>query len=299
MELAMALGTHGGANLNRIAMTVVSVLAIAIAGCASDIDLGETTSAVQDRNALDRNALDRNALDRNALDRNALDRNALAVGALSVHALDLLKDPGEDGELFRHLVRYLAKCAFEPGQSFNFSWVDAGGMLRNESYPGNLGLARDWSSRPLTRSESRWISSCLMSLVNALGVSVEVSLRGPHAGLATTADERTKFPVREAGFYGDFFDPESIGHLSVCFTGPQLGTDALMDRICGHDEERCSFKIIGPCDEPALHVDGLVVCGTPGADGHATECRHANGITQAEVVTTFVREDCAGCLNGF
>src|SRR5689334_22042935 len=103
-----------GRNYEALLSSVT--LAVCMTGCIvppaehdgrSGIDdaerTGESRSAVLDQNALTPNALTPNALTPNALTPNALTPNALTPDTLEQSALDAIRDPGEAGDLSRHL----------------------------------------------------------------------------------------------------------------------------------------------------------------------------------------------------
>lgn len=171
------------------------------------------------------------------------------------------------------LTPYLVKCALPAEQR-----MAAGG----EELPGGLGLVPEWLERPMTASERRWVSACLLALMNASGEHVEVSLTGSHGNLPSTAEE----PIfREGAFYGDLFDAEP---KSFTCSGDK-------------DVQRSSARAKRVCTEPAgngvskCQMGHAGQCETACADGH----KHGSGFGKClggdrrydEVITIFLPRD--------
>ena len=83
----------------------------------------------------------------------------------------------EDGQA---LAPYLVKCALP---------IERRMAAGREDLPGGMGLVPEWNERPMTVTERRWISACLLALMNASGEHVEVSVTGNHANLPSSAEE--------------------------------------------------------------------------------------------------------------
>ena len=166
-------------------------------------------------------------------------------------------------------MRYAVSCAFTPNQSFDFTWEDADGNEHDESYPGLLGLAPAWQTGPLDATGQEWVSACLASRVNALGVSVMLSSRGTSPALATTADERAYYSTREAAFFGNIFGWDQ--HVYACYDPVTSTLAQLEDRVCGNNGSLTSLLlnglstydcgaivVVGPC----LNVLNLLSVGS-------------------------------------
>ncbi len=173
----------------------------------------------------------------------------------------------------RALSPYLIKCSLPAGQH-----MTAGG----ENLPGGLGLVPQWADRPMNATERRWISACLLALMNASGEHVEVSLTGDHRNLPSSAEE----PVfREGAFYGDLFAAEPKGF--TCSGDKDIEhSSARAKRICtdpaGDGPSKCQMGHAGHCE-------------TACTDGRA----HNRGFGQclggdqrySEVITIFLPRD--------
>lgn len=216
------------------------VFAAASIGCANEIvEESEAVSSVVVTNSLTLNGLSQNAVTLNALAKNGLSDNRIAVNDLVVDA------PG------REVARYLISCALRSDQSMT---VTADGV--DYTFEGQLGLAPKWVDRPLRESEEGWVSACMLARVNALDVSVLVSLRGAHGALATSEQERTDFPVQEAAFYGDIFTDGPIDAVA-CLGLDQAANEegALEDRDCAEEDPsnpgstKCGFRYAGHCGD--------------------------------------------------
>ncbi|WP_437896771.1 hypothetical protein [Sorangium sp. So ce124] len=217
-------------------------------------------------NALNPNALNPNALNPNALNPNALNPNALNPNALSPAALTAIQDPGAAGDLSRQLLNYTVGCAFLPSQSFSFSWTDRSGTVINEEYRGIIGLAPDWSTKPLGVPEQQWISACLASRTNWYGVSVTISSRGTPSAIDKTGTlELTTYPRLEGAFWGNLFAPSP--YLNACYDEANRSHSRSLMRDCaaGHLTssgaiQQCGMlSIRGPCSPycQQLNTNGM------------------------------------------
>lgn len=208
-------------------------------GCASDpIAESEVESSVVVANSLTMNGLSRNSVTLNSLAENGLTQNRIAVNDLVVDATG------------REVARYLISCALRADQELT---VTVEGV--DYTFPGQLGLAPAWVDRALRDSEQGWVSACMLARVNAYDVSVLVSLRGKHAALVTSEDERVDFPVQEAGFYGNIFTDGGPIDANACLGLDQAAgeTGALEDRDCAEEDAGnpgstlCGFNYAGHC----------------------------------------------------
>ena len=119
---------------------------------------------------------------------------------------------------------------------------------------GGLGLAPDWSDRPLTQAEQELVSACVLARVNAFGVPVRISLRAldmnhPPPALAVTEDEKRTYPLFEGAFFGNIFArPPQMFACSGQATPRDLQQ---LERVCTlpthGDETVCTFVLTGPC----------------------------------------------------
>jgi hypothetical protein len=179
-----------------------SLLAVLACGCAP-ADREAIGSAVSEWN--NGNSLHPEALDLVALNLGALNLGALDVNAMDATTLGAIRDPGTNGTLARQLVSYAANCALNSSQSFDFAWTDSQGAVHQESYPGSGALATSWATQPLDAAGQQWVSACLISRTNYLGVVVSLSSRGNAPGLATTPAEVAAYGNEEGAFWGNLF----------------------------------------------------------------------------------------------
>jgi hypothetical protein len=235
-------GTNpGGTTMYRISIAGFAALSLAsLVGCIAvqeeeEGSVGVALSALEFINALNPNALNPNALNPNALNPNALNPNALNPNALSPAALSAIQDPGAAGALSRQLLSYVVGCAFTSSQSFSFSWTDGSGTVHNEVYWGIIGLASDWSTKPLGLTEQQWVSACLASRTNWYGVSVTISSRGTPSALDKTGTlELTTYTHMEGAFWGNLFT--SSPYLNACYDDANRSYARSLSRECaaGH-----------------------------------------------------------------
>ncbi|HEU5060226.1 MAG TPA: hypothetical protein VFU21_27025, partial [Kofleriaceae bacterium] len=190
-------------------------------------------------------ALTANALTANALTANALTANALTANALTANALD---DPAS-GEDAAEIIRYSALCMLSASQFVDVTYRTTTGGVVTGRYWGNLGLAPSWASRGLSDSERRWWGACLGAHVNALGISVPISVRGPHAALMVGKKESTEFKARREGaFYADYnpsMNPPL--HIYACWDGYALNQLDMSNRLCSTQQCGPMFTVVGQC----------------------------------------------------
>jgi hypothetical protein len=166
----------------------------------------------------------------------------------------------------RGLLKYLVSCAL--GANTHAQLKLPGETL---TFAGNLGLAVDWATRPMTLAEQRWVSACMFALTNKLGANVRVSIRGNHPQVSEdtiTDDERRTYSLHEGGFFGNLFVPNPIGY--VCEGADRqrmLESPVGKSRLCaqpsglrnaaGQAISQCGFVVTGACSSPAgVEVNG-------------------------------------------
>lgn len=193
--------------------------------------------------------------------------NSLAENAIATFAHDLnrlVNQRFEDGPVMRaltaskgglELVEYGARCALAAGAVVPIQTFDGPDQVPDA--PG-LGLAPDWRKRGLSPEEQAWLMACLLAHVNAGGQAVDISARGPHPALATTAQELARFTYLEGAFYGRFGDPgdpdeAGLTYQRACY-GPALGKcgaaapTILYDRLCTIPGGCPHLVVVGPCE---------------------------------------------------
>ncbi len=247
-------------NFSKPLFGAVALASLALTACVgAPVEGDEQVESVQQDaltvNALTVNALTVNALTVNALTVNALTVNALTVNALTVNALTVnaLQDPNA-----REVLKYIVSCALPADVHFT---LDIDGV--DYPYSGQLGLAPEWGL-PHGHCDGdcqQWVSACVISRLDFLGVQEEISVRGDNPGLKTSSSERSAYTNREATYYGDIFS--SPQRLYGCLS-PGKTEDP---RVCGPTIQGCGVDVLGSCQD---------LCGHPGADGSFPDCRVPN-----------------------
>jgi hypothetical protein len=193
---------------------------------------------------------------------NSLPENAIADYAFELNRL--VTEPFRDGPSMRalsmqekglRLLEYSARCTLPVGMTIPL--LSYKGPVTIPNGPP-LGLAPDWPNRGLSLDEQEWLMACLLAHINAQGQSVWISVRGPHAALATTPAEVASFTYLEGAFYGEFgdwSDPDSadLTIQRACY-GPalaQCGPAAptiLYGRLCTIPGGCPHLRVTGPCE---------------------------------------------------
>jgi hypothetical protein len=219
-----------------------------------DESVGVAAQEVESSNALASNALASNALTSNALASNALLSSALTSSALTSSALvtGALVDANA-----RAVLKYIVSCALPAGQHIE---VVVNGTTYG--YDGGVGVAKGWGDAGghCDSTCAKWVSGCVLSRVNYLGVAVPLSLRGSLITLSSTTAERTAYPNREATYYGDIFQSPQIRYACL---SPGATSDS---RVCGPSLLGCVMTVVGACDRACDSLQG---------DGSFSNCRDA------------------------
>lgn len=243
------------------------------------------------------NGIALNAIAINGLVSNHVVASSLADEAIATHestasqaGLDLMAASGG-----MELFSYIVSCALPEG-----SVVSATVNGTSHEFHGLLGMAPEWESRGLTLSERRWVSACLLARVNAYGMSVQISMRGP-AELAPTDAERAVFSVVEGAFYGNVFvsDPSKLEMVACRGAGQAAGEfGGLTNRDCTEPAANgltmCGMKYAGDCLDFTPASPSPRACVTS-VDGNYTNCTTQASLlprlslSSAEVVTVYVQ----------
>lgn len=235
------------AQVNRL---LALLLTLELTGCVlaeGEEELQELSQWITDKNALSTNALSTNALSTNALSTNALTSSVISPKR---YALNTQATSGmESTEYGRELLLYLAKCALNPDESvvFTFNGVQY-------EYPGLLGIAPDWKTRPITIAEQQALSGCLLAHVNDFGVHVPISVR--RYGIDdTTQDERTRYNKYEGTFYGNLFSSSQL--IYACMGDPAPN---FLVAYPNHDTTQ-GDRLLRRCTDPTAADPGQTECG--------------------------------------
>jgi hypothetical protein len=236
-------------------VSAIIVSTLLLASCVEPVDdLSEQTSSLVagNRIAFNRIAFNRIAFNRIAFNRiafNRLEANLDAVG-------DLLDTP-EGQELFQFVV----SCALPEGTILEAPDPEGDGTLE---FHGAIGLAPSWLDQPMSRSDRRWVSACLLARVNEYGITVPVSLRGSSPALSTTSDEVAAFSLEEGAFFGDVFvEPDEPIQAFACRGQAQVAgeTGDLVHRDCTEPDPAnpgktiCGMTFVGDCADFMLPVN--------------------------------------------
>jgi hypothetical protein len=278
----------------------VVIAAVSMTACVeAEVDAGDEvdTEAVS---KIGQNSLPENWLAAFAPEMNLIVRKKLGDEPLIV---DVGKDP--KGHV---LLDYTLRCAL--GSSQKFEVKNPQGVVVPLPNLAGIGLAPGWLTRGLTQVEQQWVMGCILAHINAAGRAVQVSFRGPHSALATTAAEAAAHPYLEGAFYGDFGDPNNPDlafrtRQYACY-GPALvakcgaaAPTVLWKRLCTLGD--CSdLTVVGPCEAKAPSTNRA--CGSRNAN-YFKDCasRATTGAWPAAgadryspVVTTWLKEvDCS------
>jgi hypothetical protein len=240
------------------------------------------------------NRLSMNRLSMNRLSMNGLSQAALSMNGSSLVESDLIVDaPG------RELLSYMVKCALKSYQSLSVMHEGV-----TYTFQGQIGLAYDWISNPLTDpKKQRWVSACLLAHVNGYGIQVPISLRGSHPALYASDAEKAEFKVQETAFYGNVFvaDPDAGSTFFSC-GGYGIGLlcgatpETLRPQRSCADAASCGLTFPGMCKNPmtkqgnscrVANYSGYLECHETVSDAEGLFA--SNATTYKEVITVYLR----------
>lgn len=190
----------------------------------------------------------------------------LAQGAFTAAAIEgspLFYDDDPQGIT---LLRKVAACALNNGQS-----VTATNQKLQVSYTfeGRHGLAASWttsalaplSPSPATVSKQRWVSACLLALLNFEGWEVPVMLTGQHPRLQhAPTPENADFQMVDGTFWGNLF-AQNIGGSIPAFACVSddfwdscgtLSNELMTSRVCDDVPGACQVTVLGRCSGTEL-----------------------------------------------
>lgn len=178
-----------------------------------------------------------------------------------------------------HVADYMVQCALPDGDSV----TDGAGKV----YAGRYGLAPAWKTAPLDTQAQRWMTSCMIELLNGLGQKWPVMLSGKHTSLAPgPSDDTSSYDIKESAAFGNLFEgkwsllgPAFTAY--VCTEQPLLNvctlTSTLLSlRLCDATPF-CGLKVLGQCKD---------VCADDGAGNW--DC---SGYGFDEVIRVNIRSD--------
>jgi hypothetical protein len=210
----------------------------------------------------------------NGFAANGFAANGFAANGLplSPSASAIARDPAS-----REFFKYIVSCALPEGALLTLK--DQG---QTYTFGGALGVAPEWLNGRCDTTCQRWVTACVLARVNHLGQHVEISIRGDNRALAIQPHEIRDYSVREATYYGNFFQttPEA-------YTCLPPGASSIV-RVCGPSLSDCPMTVAGSCD---------AVCAGPGPNGTFRDCaarasdrRHDDSQTTfSQTITVFLR----------
>jgi hypothetical protein len=232
-----------------LALEIASVAILS--GCVAfdefDEGAGEEV-AIAEQPIITTNSLTTSALTTNALIADNPTISALISKPLTTAALNanstVLGALGDAAA--RDLFSYVVGCALPLGAHVDVA-LDGG----TYGFDGQIGLAPQWGNAGGNCDNQcrQWVSACVISRVNYLGLPVLISDRGSKAALAVSASEAIDYTEREAAYFGDIFaKPQS---LFACLSPGKVS----IPRVCGPSIGACDIEVIGWCDNACSSVN--------------------------------------------
>jgi hypothetical protein len=285
----------------RHSTLIAVLLTVLLVGCAYDglSDGADVATDPKDRigsNRIGSNRIGSNRIGSNRIGSNRIGSNRIGSNRIGVNLVD--GAPLLSTEEGRDVFSYLVSCAF-PSDLTLEATVD--GVTYD--FPGLFGLAPGWESRALNEDEQRWVSACIIARVNAHDVSVDISMRGRHPALVTSAEEEQTFVLEEGAFYGNIFLPTDVPIEWVACRGSDQAaaeTGDLVDRDCAEPDVAgrtlCTFAYAGDCGGGASPIAMAHACEQSG-HGYYDVCHTQAGFqnwppgtARGQVITVFVQE---------
>jgi hypothetical protein len=256
---------------NPMRLTVPISIALVLVGCNVDEHLSSSSQSLVAHNRLAANRLAANRLAANRLAANRLAANQLSSSRFTLTGTDLIDS--DDG---REVLTYIVSCAIPAGMTL------AGRDSQGNQYEfiGELGLAPRWLDHFLNTAEKGWVSACLFARVNAYGVSVQISLRGPSSALTVTPDEQASWTLQEGAFYGNYFTaPGEQIDWNAC-RGRDSEQAQLRERACAQPDPQnpgktlCGFNFAGDCGRYTT-APTPTACRSFSSNGYYVNCADA------------------------
>lgn len=151
--------------------------------------------------------------------------NGLSVGAGLKTSAGLSSTTGlmttSDGRI---TVTYLVKCALPAGRSITKN--DQTGKAY--TFTGAIGVAPAWETGGISASDERWLSACMLALVNTTGDHYPLWLVAQNPAISWGLDP--SYPFQEGAFFGDIFTSPPYAYYCG---GKDLGVSPIPGRIGG------------------------------------------------------------------
>jgi predicted small secreted protein len=259
--------THVALALRTVLTCSILVASSALTGCAvtteSGEDVGVAAQALEEDNGLAWNGLTMNGLTMNGLTMNGLTMNGLTMNGLTLTS-SIASTLNTDANA-RSYFSYVVSCALPGGHNVTFPMLSG---LPNYTFYGAVGIAPEWGVDGGTCDATcqQWVSGCVLARVNALGVHVPLSIRGPNAALTAGSYELGAYGRREATYFGNVLTSPQERYACRAAGDDQT----LIGRPCGNgaDTSACIINVLDDCATRctvAGATDGYFgSCATPG-----------------------------------
>ena len=124
----------------------------------------------------------------------------------------------------RITVTYLVRCALPAGRTI--TKTDQYG--KSYTYAGQIGVAPGWETGACNGTCERWVSACMLALVNTTGDHYPLWLVAQNSSIGWGLD--TAFPFQEGSFFGDIFTSPPYAYYCG---GRDFGISPIPGRIGG------------------------------------------------------------------
>lgn len=280
--------------MNCIKLSVIGMASLLV-GCV--VEEGPNLQEHKGQPAITLNKISLNGIVANRVVATSVTENSLAIGRSGGRmTANPVSNPMLNSIEGREYYAYIVGCAVPAGQ-----YVDAVVSGQAYEFEGALGLAPDWETRPMTDSEKRWVSACILARVNAYGVSVHISMRGEHASLTPIPGEEVAYPQAEGAFYGNVFSATQEKMVMIACRGEAQAageTGGLTDRDCaepaGNGLTKCGFSYAGDCLDYSPQTPSAYACSFSWGGAyydchtHSSRAMWEPGTGHSEVITTYV-----------
>ncbi|WP_153822570.1 hypothetical protein [Polyangium spumosum] len=207
-----------------------------------------------------------------------------ALYAIGSQALDagggtmisfLTKPPVYSHQYFRSAV----KCALREDQAVR-------DPITGETYRGWWGLADGWLGAPLTLSEQRWVSACMIQKLNAFEEPVPILLEGAHAAIEPDSTLQGTYNLRESTAFGNLFLGPANSEAYVCWEDD-------LANACGDPAQAMSTRI---CDTSSTcNLTNLGVCGSGGGSLEGGLWDYFDSYGYTETIRVRLKTEDASC----
>ena len=180
----------------------------------------------------------------------------------------------------REFLSYLIECALPENASVFF---EIGGT--KYEYEGAMDMTPRWLDSPLTESEERWISACMLARTNHFGHTVQISMRAEHSDLQSlqvSEEERNDFTIHEGDFWGNLFVDEPVAFVERGTRTLEEAEDpGLQKRVCTEIDESLSTQ------ENLISRCGFILSNV----GSESEARSVCGQKYQEYISVYLKPD--------